>query len=82
VIITKNRITTKKIEENIEEIVGGKIGKKISKLKVDNNIYWFYYKIKSQIGLINSGDFPPGKEKETIYTYRSFPILVENFTEK
>lgn len=79
VIIAKNVISTNKIENNIEEIVAGKVGKKVSKLKTNGQTFWFYYKIKSQIGLINSGEFPPGKEKETIYTYKSFPILIEKF---
>jgi hypothetical protein len=79
VIITKNIVLTNKIENKIEEIVTGKIGKKISKLKTNGRTFWFYYKMKSQIGLINSGGFPPGKAKETIYTYRNFPIFIEKF---
>jgi len=78
VIITKNRVSTDKIENNIEEIIAGKNGNKISQLKTNGQTYWFYYKMKSQNGLlINSGEFEPGKAKETIYTYRSFPILIE-----
>lgn len=82
VIVTKNRVSTNKIENNIEAIVAGKIGEKISQLKTNRQTFWFYYKMKSQNGLlINAGEFQPGKAKETIYTYRSFPILVEKFSE-
>ena len=48
VIITKNRVSTDKIENNIEEIVSGKNGNKISQLKTNGQTYWFYYKIKFQ----------------------------------
>ncbi len=78
-IIAKNKILTNKIENNIEKIVSGKIGNKISNLKADGQTFWFYYKMNSQYGLINSGDFSPGEVKKSIYTYRSFPIFIEKF---
>ena len=81
VIITKNVISTSKIEDKIEEIFAGKIGKKTSKLKTNRQTFWFYYKMKSQIGFIKSAELPPGKAKEMIYTYRSFPILIDKFPE-
>ena len=82
VIVKKDIVSTKKIQNNIEEIVGGKIGTKISQLKVNGKIYWFYYKMDSQKGLIDVGEFSPGTAGKKIYTYRSFPIFVEKFTEK
>lgn len=82
VIIIKNVISTNEIENKIEEILARKIGKKVSKLKTNGRTFWFNYKMKSQIGLIDSSVFPPGNNNETIYTYRSFPILIEKFPEK
>ena len=83
VIVKKDLVSTKKIENSIEEIVGGKIGSKISRLKVNGKIYWFFYKMKTQTGkLINVGEFSPGTAEETIYTYRSLPIFVEKFPQK
>lgn len=79
VIISEKLISTKKIENNVAEIVAGKIGKKTSHLNIDGQIYWFYYKMKSQKGLINSGEFKPGEAKKTIYTYRSLPFYIEKF---
>jgi hypothetical protein len=82
VIIKKDIVSTKKIQNRIEEIVGGKFGTKISRLKVNEKIIWFYFKTETKTGLINTGEFSPRNAEETIYTYRSFPILLESFNGK
>ncbi len=81
VIVKKNLVSTKKIENNIEEIISGKIGKKISHVTADGKIYWFCYKTESQNGMVKGGEWLPRIGEETIYTYRSLPILVEKFPE-
>lgn len=76
VIIKKSKISNRKIENNIDDILRNKIDGKISKLTIAGKEYQFYYKMKSQYGLINSGTFPPGKSENSIYTYKDFPILI------
>lgn len=76
VIIKKSSLSNSKVENNIDDILLNKIGEKISKLTVSGKDYWFYFKIKSQHGLINSGAFASGKSKNLIYTYKNFPVLI------
>ena len=83
VIVIKNKISIEEITSKIEDITKGKIGKKISKLNVNEETYWFYYNMKSQNEeLINVGEFQPGNVKNTIFTFKSFPIFIESFNKK
>ena len=76
VVIKKNSISNIDIENRIDDILKNKIGEKITKLKTGRKEYWFYFKLKSSYGLINSGTFSPNKNRHVIYTYKDFPILV------
>lgn len=55
--------------------------KKISNLKDNNKTIDFHYIIKSTDGLkVKTGNFAPNNtlKNETIYSYKSFPYLIEN----
>lgn len=83
VIVIKNKISIEEITNKVEDITKGKIGKKISKLNVNDETYWFFYNTKSlNEELINVGEFQPGNVKNTIYTFKNFPIFIESFNEK